>query len=1196
MGGRRGLWVGWLVAGMAGALIGCSDQVPASNPDATLDLSIELPDVAPFEAADTVADEAGTRPDLEPDAVEVAPEATADVEEVALDLPVEEAAPVPCVEGKACDDGDPCTHSDVCTDGVCAGVAYKCNDKIGCTEDICDGYGGCTYPVRQDKCLIEGVCYDDGEKDPANGCLGCVAPKSNTEWSPADGTPCDDGNFCTVGDACAGGACIGLLPNPCDDKNFCTDDSCDAVKGCVHVPNTRSCSDGDACTIGDVCAKGKCVPGTTIVSCDDHNPCTDDSCDPAKGCVNAPNDHLCDDGSVCTQNQCPAGRSCATAELDHCENGACVGGTALNCADTNACTDDFCHPKLGCQHVDNQAKCNDGNPCSDGDVCAYGQCTAGPGLPHCNDDNRCTADSCDPKVGGCVHAPAAGPCDDGDPCTVGDFCEAGKCHTGGLHVNCDDNNPCTIDQCDATGACVHLPADLPCDDGDPCTVGDQCRDSACQPGQLPLACADTNPCTDDSCVPGFGCLHAANANDCSDGNACTVGDFCLSGSCVAGILPVDCDDGNPCTDDECDPVAGCVHLPADGLECDDNNNCTTGDVCTAGVCQGKAGQCDDGNSCTTDLCLAGGGCAHELIDTPDCRPVITITYPPRGAMLLGPPDSVPVTGNVSSTGGAITQFLVNDVKVNLDASGNFQTSVVPRSGTNILRFAATNQAGGQAKGVRAFMFTHQYYPADPATRAAAAIPDGAEIYLGKTVFQDDTPNVPDDFRAIILAYIKGIDIGKLIPNPLASTKVAWCNATIYGKNIKYSGPDLQLYPINGGLHATVAITNFSMDIEADLSGFACPSASGHVSANSITINVDLMVSVPTPGKVNVTLANTSANVDGLNISLDGVLGFLLNWLIDLFSNTIATQLENMVVSQLSSFAPVIAQALQSLALHQAFTIPPLLGSGKSVTITLDAVVSRADFDTLGGTVGLQATALSTKGNSYTPKGSIARSGCLDPYAEAFHFIEMHEIELGVFDDLLNQLLYAMWYGGALEFTLTQANLPPGTDLSKYGVSNLVVDVSFMLPPMLTDCTADAKFNLQVGDIKVHASLTLLGQPVTMDAYASASAPASITATVTPTGSQLSLSVDKKGLVAEIEIENASGGANAKYAMQSLLETQLLPMIFTALGNGGPIASFPIPEMDLGGLIPGLPAGTKFTIVAEQMYRKTGYTVMSGEMK
>ena len=99
----------------------------------------------------------------------------------------------------------------------------------------------------------------------------------------------------------------------------------------------------------------------------------------------------------------------------------------------------------------------------------------------------------------------------------------------------------------------------------------------------------------------------------------------------------------------------------------------------------------------------------------------------------------------------------------------------------------------------------------------------------------------------------------------------------------------------------------------------------------------------------------------------------------------------------------------------------------------------------------------------------------------------------------------------------------------------------------------------------------------------------------PTGPELSFGIEDLDVV-EIEIESVSGGlANAKFALTQLIEDTLLPLLFEGF-TGGPLASFPIPEIDLGDLGAGFPPGTKFTIEANEIYRKAGHTVLSGEVK
>src|SRR2546428_604600 len=120
-----------------------------------------------------------------------------------------------------CDDGDACTTDDICTQGTCTGRALRCDDGNPCTDDACDPRTGCGHTF-------------------------------NT-------APCDDGDACTTDDTCAGGACAGRGRLGCDDRNPCTDDACDPAKGCTHTSNAAPCDDDDFCTTGDVCEAGACV-------------------------------------------------------------------------------------------------------------------------------------------------------------------------------------------------------------------------------------------------------------------------------------------------------------------------------------------------------------------------------------------------------------------------------------------------------------------------------------------------------------------------------------------------------------------------------------------------------------------------------------------------------------------------------------------------------------------------------------------------------------------------------------------------------------------------------------------------------------------------------------------------------------------------------------------------------------------------
>jgi len=433
----------------------------------------------------------------------------------------------------------------------------QCAEDFNCTNDDCqkanasDFYGNC-------------------------GGLDCS--------SLPDGSPCDDGNSCTINDQCSGGVCTGSAKD-CSDGNVCTDDSCNPANGaCIHNNNTASCDDGDLCTTGDLCSAGSCVGSAK--DCTDGNICTDDSCNPSNGvCIHNNNTANCDDGDLCTTG-------------DLCSAGSCAG-SAKDCADGNICTDDSCNPVNGaCTHNNNTANCDDGDFCTINDSCSAGTCSGS--AISCDDGNVCTNDSCD-SLSGCINTPNSAACDDGDACTSDDFCSAGSC--SGSAINCDDANLCTDDSCDTISGCLNIPNSASCDDNNLCTTDDHCSAGSCSGSSVD--CDDSNPCTDDSCDIASGCINTPNSAACDDGDACTASDICLAGACIGST--VDCDDGNACTDDSCDQATGCVHSNNQST-CDDLDLCTTDDSCVNGSCQGTPLDCSNlDGPCVEGICEAASG-------------------------------------------------------------------------------------------------------------------------------------------------------------------------------------------------------------------------------------------------------------------------------------------------------------------------------------------------------------------------------------------------------------------------------------------------------------------------------------------------------------------------------------------------------------------------------------------------------------
>ncbi|HAN30172.1 MAG TPA: hypothetical protein DCQ06_01110, partial [Myxococcales bacterium] len=521
---------------------------------------------------------------------------------------------IPNQVGGACDDDNACTTNDVCEKGgKCFGALKKCDDGKVCTIDKCDtNVGQCFY-------------------------------ENNT------GQACKDGNGCTLGDSCISGVCQSGSSKLCNDSQPCTDDSCDPQSGaCLFKANQNVCDDGNPCTLKDACQAGKC-DGTQSKKCDDGNSCTLNSCNTANGLCetkNAADNVLCSDNDLCTQG-------------DACKQGICTTGPPLYCDDNNPCTTDACVAQTGkCSYVPNSIPCDDGNSCTENDGCQAGKCTGGKNVCECQktsdcaakDDGNpcngtlfcelasnsckvdsntvvicdpskntpCTGFSCNPKTGKCEGGakPNDSACEaDQSVCTQGDKCSEGVCIKGKVQT-CNDNNPCTNDQCDPTKGCVFPVNIAPCFDGDLCTKNDVCSKGKCEPGNITKSCSDNDACTSDTCDPKTGKCNflPLSGPSCDDGNACTTGDSCAKGGCTPGQVKK-CDDGNPCTLDVCDTKNGnCGAKPAfDGLGCDDGKTCTKGVTCDKGICKaGSVPNCDDGSPCTKGICIPTTGNCKQL--------------------------------------------------------------------------------------------------------------------------------------------------------------------------------------------------------------------------------------------------------------------------------------------------------------------------------------------------------------------------------------------------------------------------------------------------------------------------------------------------------------------------------------------------------------------------------------------------------
>jgi len=189
-------------------------------------------------------------------------------------------------------------------------------------------------------------------------------------------------------------------------------------------------------------------------------------------------------------------------------------------------------------------------------------------------------------------------------------------------------------------------------------------------------------------------------------------------------------------------------------------------------------------------------------------------------------------------------------------------------------------------------------------------------------------------------------------------------------------------------------------------------------------------------------------------------------------------------------------------------------------------------------------------------------------------------------------------------TITPADLAD-VDLSQYGVSDLFVTLDFYLPPILTDCSTPGNLQVQVGDLYVVADLKFNGIPLKIGVFVYAAASAALAAMPNAQGGN-DVSVTVLGLdLLELEFVSIEScptpGAPCedmsamKDGLEALIKDVLLPPLLEDY-IGKPLATFPIPTIDLATLDPSLPPGIELKFAVERLYREEGFTVATGHLE
>lgn len=578
-------------------------------------------------------------------------------------------------------------------------------------------------------------------------------------------------------------------------------------------------------------------------------------------------------------------------------------------------------------------------------------------------------------------------------------------------------------------------------------------------------------------------------------------------------------------------------------------------------------------------------------------PLLAVDRPARGETVQAQQALVNVEGSVSDAVTGLSGFHINNESVTASEDGTFSVSLPGAHGVNLLVASAEDGAGGETTTVRSYALAQKYWPASDSEEAW--MPLALQMFLSAQFVDDGVHDKqhPNDLATLMEMLLAGLDFGTLIPNPIYDAN----SYKVYLKNVTLDSPVVWLRAETAVLRLSATFENLRGKVDAIgscnvLGVDLCPDASGTLTVDKVFLDALIGLSVGSDHQVVAEVKELSLSLDQIELDLDG-LGSLLNPIVAAIVNSFEGDAEDMLTQELQGLLPGMLQEIfGQLALDQSVTVPGLVTGAPESILRLQ---TRHDLLTVspdGITLKMDARVRSQRKVSHEPLGSLARGDCFGEDQGAF-VINIHSlVAVGLHDDLLNNLLYAIWNTGGLNLTLGAEQLGGlEEELSGYGVQDPEFRLDFYLSPALSGCGSSDGLRFGVGDLYVEADLVLLGVPVTLSLFATALGSVHVELTQDGTGPSLGVAIDSIDILDYEFVSVTPGYESLLPLFDELLSGGLLEDALAGIAGQG-IGGLALPEIDLSGLLPGIPQGTKLKIVPEALRRDVGFTELSGDIQ
>jgi len=414
---------------------------------------------------------------------------------------------------------------------------------------------------------------------------------------------------------------------------------------------------------------------------------------------------------------------------------------------------------------------------------------------------------------------------------------------------------------------------------------------------------------------------------------------------------------------------------------------------------------------------------------------IEIQSPERGT--LSDASEVVVAGRASSTDSSISDVTVNGTTAQVAGDGSFQATIPLVEGITLIETEARDASGNSSTDARAVMAGTLVDQATPVAEGVVANLSG-QAMSGLSGMVADLAN-GTDFTALAATL-----------NPVVDTGDGCNSAKVFIESVQHAGIEVGVGAVVGGIDAAITVRSLVVTGQVNFRAVCIGgSASFTMTADAYDVGGVIVPSL-SGGDITVSLDGVTSAFTGFNIDVGGVPGFVES----LFEGQVRDRVAEILRDQIAQMVPPVANSFLADFLATSYDVS-LLGQ----TISLSIAPSAMDWNEQGGTIVLDtsATVAGVSGGLYL-SSPLPRPSAAD--------LASTGIRVGVADDVLNQLLAAIWSSGALEQTM----LPlPGDALSAaFGGDVASAELTLFLPPAASFDTATGTARLTVGDLLLEA--------------------------------------------------------------------------------------------------------------------------------